>query len=326
MGDATDLGSVEEYPHGSSNLPLGIKFLNMSISQKVKELIADPQKLTYFFLGVYLLLITYLIFKDGFYLGLDIIFLTLFAGTLIIGKGIIFLKDWIPFVLMFFGYEAMRGIADDLNQQVHISEMIKADRFLFGQLPTVSLQNLLWNSNSLSWYDIIFFFFYLSHFWFIFLIGFIIWARKRKHFKFFSWGFLILCLLGFITYLLFPAMAPWDASRRQYIEGVERLLMEIGKDLKLGGAITILYKWIGPNEVAAMPSLHAAWVWFAFLFLVYFFGKKAFPIFIFPLGLFFTLVYFGEHYVIDILAGLFYASFVFWLMQNFANFKPKVIF
>lgn len=51
----------------------------------------------------------------------------------------------------------------------------------------------------------------------------------------------------------------------------------------------------GPNEVAAMPSLHMAWNWFASLFLVLIFGKRLLPIFIMPLGLGFSLVYLGEH-------------------------------
>lgn len=180
----------------------------MTIFQKINIFLSDPSRFAYLILGVYLLIITGFIFKSGIVFGLDIVFVLFFFGALFIRRGPSFLKDWFPFLLMFFAYEAMRGIADDLAKSVHIFEMIKTEYFLFGQLPTIFLQTHLWKNNSLSWYDITSFFFYLSHFWFIFLVGFIIWLKKRDYFKAFSWSFLILCGFGFLTYLLFPAMPP----------------------------------------------------------------------------------------------------------------------
>jgi len=285
--------------------------------KKIDKFIRDPRQFPYLFLVIYFLAITWANLKYGIYFGLDTIFILFFFAAIIIGRLRTFLRDWIPFVLMFFGYEAMRGIADNLNQSVHIFEMIKADQLLFGQLPTVFLQKHLWHPDSLHWYDILSFFFYLSHFWFVFLSGFIIWLKKREYFKIFSWGFITLSALGFITYLLFPAMPPWDAGEQGYIEKADRLLMDIGRKLNLGEVITIVYRWIDPNEVAAMPSLHAAWAWFTSLFLVYTFGKKLLPVFILPFGLSFSLAYLGEHYGVDILAGIFYAFVVFWLFKKF---------
>ncbi len=289
----------------------------MKVLRKIKVAWENPYELSYLFLATYLLVATAVIFKFGLYSGLDIIFLIFFIGALIIGKYLVFLRDWLPFLLMFFGYEMMRSVADNLTQSVHTWEMIKADAFLFGQIPTVSLQANLWQPNSLLWYDIAAYFFYISHFWFIFLVGFIIWFKKRSHFKAFSWSFIILNTLGFITYLLFPAMPPWMASNYQYVEGINRLLIDIGNKLHFSGIFTFLYKIISPNEIATMPSMHAAWAWFASLFLVYIFGKKLWPIFIIPVGLGFSLVYLGEHYVIDILLGIIYATLGFWVGKRF---------
>lgn len=289
----------------------------MAISQKINNFLNNPQNFTYLILGIYFSIITGLIFKSGIVLGLDVVFILFFFAALFIGKWKFFLKDWFPFLLMFFAYEAMRGIADNLAKSVHIWEMIRADHFLFGQLPNVFLQTHLWKDGSLFWYDIAGFFFYLSHFWFVFLVGFIIWLKKRDYFRAFSWSFLILCGFGFITYLLFPAMPPWMASSYGYIGEVERLLLEVGRGLNLGAALTVFYAWIGPNEVAAMPSLHMAWSWFASLFLIHIFGKKLLPIFIMPLGLGFSLVYFAEHYVIDLIVGIFYAFFAFFIGKKF---------
>jgi membrane-associated phospholipid phosphatase len=295
----------------------------MNFKQKIKEIISNPQEVSYIFLGIYFLIIAFFIFKRGLNLKLDMIFFTFFLGTLLLGKTKNFLKDWLPFILVFFGYEAMRGIADDLNANVHVWEMIKADTFLFGQIPSAFLQSKLWHPEYLSWYDFAGFFIYLSHFWYSFIVGFIIWIKKREYFRTFSWGFMILCALGFLTYVLFPAMAPWDAANHNYITGVEKIFIPMVEKINLEKTVTIAYLWIGPNQVAAMPSMHSAWAWFSSLFLVYFFGRRFWPIFLYPLVLFFALVYMGEHYVVDVIAGVIYASFSFWFAKRFLNKEKR---
>jgi membrane-associated phospholipid phosphatase len=70
------------------------------------------------------------------------------------------------------------------------------------------------------------------------------------------------------------------------------------------------------NPTAAFPSLHAAFA----LFVVVFFWQRItkpwvrYMSLLFPLSMAWCLVYFGEHYVTDIVAGWAYvgASFWFW--------------
>jgi len=68
------------------------------------------------------------------------------------------------------------------------------------------------------------------------------------------------------------------------------------------------------NPTAAIPSLHAAFA----LFVVVFFWRRM-PnswwrglSLTFPLAMGLTLVYFGEHYVTDIVAGWLYVGGSFW--------------
>jgi membrane-associated phospholipid phosphatase len=60
-----------------------------------------------------------------------------------------------------------------------------------------------------------------------------------------------------------------------------------------------------------MPSLHAAWPFFASLYVVKVFGKKWLPIFIVPIMIAIATWYGAEHYVIDSLLG-FFLAFVFY--------------
>lgn len=87
----------------------------------------------------------------------------LFLGAVMLGQWKAFLRDWVPVVMLIFGYEFMRGIAGQMvNDQmqaegreiVHVQELIDADRALFGgTLPTHWLQDKLYVEGQVHWYD-----------------------------------------------------------------------------------------------------------------------------------------------------------------------------
>ncbi|MEM2518142.1 MAG: phosphatase PAP2 family protein, partial [Candidatus Bathyarchaeia archaeon] len=56
------------------------------------------------------------------------------------------------------------------------------------------------------------------------------------------------------------------------------------------------------------PSLHSAIPWLITLSAFKAWKKKALPILIFPVMVWFSAVYLGEHYVIDVAGGIFYAT------------------
>jgi hypothetical protein len=92
--------------------------------------------------------------------------------------------------------------------------MINADKFLFGGLPTIQLQSALFSSARLRWYDYVSVILYISHFVIPMVIAFIFWLYDRPLFKQFTFGFLVLSYMAFVTYIVFPAMPPWMAGRR----------------------------------------------------------------------------------------------------------------
>ncbi len=69
------------------------------------------------------------------------------------------------------------------------------------------------------------------------------------------------------------------------------------------------------NPVAALPSLHAAYPWLVLLFAVKFFGRPGLLFLAYNLALWFTVVYLGHHWVVDILAGMAWATVCFILIQ-----------
>jgi hypothetical protein len=109
--------------------------------------------------------------------------------------------------------------------------------------------------------------------------------------------------LGSLVYLAVPTAPPWWAAQEGRLPGARRIMVEVGERF-WGRLWRPLYDFLGGNPVAAMPSLHFATSVMAARML-----EEADPIAGFAgwayggtLGL--ALVHLGEHYVIDLVAGL----------------------
>lgn len=114
--------------------------------------------------------------------------------------------------------------------------------------------------------------------------------------------------LGLIAYWRFPTAPPWYAAQHDAMaEGatpeLRRMMVEYGEDL-WGPAWAPLFDFLAGNPLAAMPSLHFATSVMAAHLL-----SEASPVagalgwaYASTLGV--ALVYLGEHYVVDLVAGL----------------------
>jgi membrane-associated phospholipid phosphatase len=77
-----------------------------------------------------------------------------------------------------------------------------------------------------------------------------------------------------------------------------------------------IYDFIEPNQFAAFPSMHSALPWLITLFALKLGKWKALPILVFPFGVWFSAVYLGEHYVVDVLGGIAYATVAFLIAEK----------
>jgi membrane-associated phospholipid phosphatase len=110
--------------------------------------------------------------------------------------------------------------------------------------------------------------------------------------------------LGCALYFALPTAPPWWASEHGDTdpEEVRRIMVEVGEK-SWGPAWPILYDTLGGNPWAAMPSLHFATSLMAALLLAEAGGAEAALGWGYAAALGVALVYLGEHYVIDLLAG-----------------------
>ena len=77
-----------------------------------------------------------------------------------------------------------------------------------------------------------------------------------------------------------------------------------------------IYDFIQPNQFAAFPSLHSAFPWLIALYALKIGKAKTLPILVFPFGVWFSAVYLEEHYIVDVLGGVAYATLAFVLSEK----------
>jgi hypothetical protein len=211
-------------------------------------------------------------------------------------------------------------LIEEQHRTIHVTPMITADRWLFfGHLPTLWLQKKLYVPGTVHWYDVLAMVMYIMHFVFPLIFAFIVWIGNKRRFWEFSITFLLMSYLGFTLYLLYPAAPPWMASDWGVIHGVQLPFDQAYHALvpHQYDNFNMVQIWneAGGNPVAAMPSLHAAYPWITMLFAVKFFGKRGLLLIPYNMALWFAVVYLGDHYVIDIIAGIALATTTFVVMQ-----------
>lgn len=198
-----------------------------------------------------------------------------------------YLALWGAWLAFNTGYGVLRGFGDNLSAPHGIAHIETA---LFGGNVPGELQSLLY-ARDLAWLDYLS---YLGHgVWFGLPFGFgaaLMLTERERLLEFLAWT-TVAAYLAVAVFLVFPVRPPWMEP------GVERVLMV----RNFGG-----YADIDNNPFAAFPSLHAGlpaamalffWMrtqklrWCAWLLIAY------------TAWISFAVVYMGEHWVLDVLAG-----------------------
>jgi membrane-associated phospholipid phosphatase len=224
-----------------------------------------------------------------------------------------FPRDWWPVLLGLIIYWLTRGLTDEVGLPVHITMPIRFDEWigsLFGsggRTPTEVLQDawcgdLCLRTTEARWYDLFFSTVYASHFLTGLTLAAVLWTRNRAEWVLWMRRYLSINFAALVIYVLYPMAPPWMASQDGYMGEVHRITSRGWSDIGLSRANMVL-QGMG-NQTAAMPSLHAG-----VTFLVAFYGiwrlrtPLRWLLLLYPLAMSTALVYFAEHYVIDVLAG-----------------------
>jgi membrane-associated phospholipid phosphatase len=216
-------------------------------------------------------------------------------------------------VLQMWAYVATYEMPNDdpaaLERRVRVAYPVRVDRALGrGTTPTLRLQRALGTPGRFTaWEKALVW----SHWlWFLFPHGTVVFLLLRHRDRFPRGAAQVYATfdLGLIGYWAVPTAPPWYAARKGLMADgrtpeLRRMMVEYGEHF-WGTRWTSLYGVLGGNPLAAMPSLHfATSVTSAHLLAET--GRGAGLVgwaYVATLGV--ALVYLGEHYVVDLAAGL----------------------
>lgn len=248
--------------------------------------------------------------------------------------------DFVPFAAVLIAYDYLRGASYQLGMPTWWHPQIDVDRLLFfGTVPTVWLQEQLRHPDP-RWWDIVVALCYHSFFLLPYVTAGVLWWRSRRAFYQWTIRFVALSFVAFGIFCLTPAAPPWAAARctAEQVESkpsepacmYESIAREDGGilepmddpregaparitristrglgEIHLSGAQQLVEKGQATaNPVAAVPSLHLGGTMLFVLFMWNRVRKPWWPVLaLYPVLMTFSLVYAGEHYVSDCLAG-----------------------
>ncbi len=198
--------------------------------------------------------------------------------------------------------------------RVHIDYPIDIDRVLgLGELPTMRLQRAFARTHPATgapvWRTVDRVLVWAHWVWFIVPHGSLVYILVRHPQRFTRAAVMTYATfdIGASFYWLFPTAPPWYAASlarggHRGEQHVRRLMVEYGEHF-WKGRWDSLYSVFGGNPLAAMPSLHIATSVMAALLLAEASPAAGVLGFSYAATLTVALVYLGEHYVVDLLAG-----------------------
>lgn len=232
-----------------------------------------------------------------------------------------FILGFSIFIFFWIIFDFMKAFPNYVYQAVHIEDLYNAEKKCFGvqQGEVVLTPNEYWSANHTTWLDVLTGFFYLS--WVPVPLGFaaFLFFKNRKWFLQFSLTFLLVNIMGFVIYYVYPAAPPWYIQEYGFV-------FEAGTPGNTAGLSRFdayfdvsIFKSLyekSSNVFAAMPSLHSAYP-----LIVLYYGWKIRLKWInlifatIMLGIWFSAVYTSHHYVLDVLAGMVCAITGIWLFS-----------
>jgi len=287
------------------------------------------ERLLFLTVGAYAALVVFLMIDRGVSITPDVLAVAFGLVAVFLGRPLLFLRDWIPFVILFLAYELMRGIADNAGFPVHVADVISLERTIaLGHLPSQILQDIFDPTHGVNGWTILATIVYMLHFVLPIATAFLLWLWRREIFYRYVAAFIVLSMAGFVTFVLLPVAPPWMAAQDGFLNGASGrpliAYLKPGAFTDLANALGFNGSWlttyafydINPNGVAAFPSLHAAYPFLSFLVLRLAFGRVGWIAF----GYFglasFSIILTGDHYLVDVIGGVIYASIAYVLVAR----------
>ncbi|WP_121356134.1 phosphatase PAP2 family protein [Flavisolibacter nicotianae] len=221
-----------------------------------------------------------------------------------------FILGFSIFIVYWIIFDYMKAFPNYRYNEVHIASLYHAEKGLFGinWHNGVLTPNEFFARNVSMAMDIAAGLFYLCWVPVPLIFASVMFFKNRNAFFQFSLTFFLVNLIGFIGYYIYPAAPPWyvAANGFDFHAATPGNTAGLGRFDHLFGISVFKNLYAKSSNVfAAMPSLHAAYMMIVLFYGLKFRLKAWNALFVvIMLGIWFSAVYSGHHYILDILAGM----------------------
>jgi membrane-associated phospholipid phosphatase len=230
----------------------------------------------------------------------DYLLLLLAPIALMAGRFRAWLKDWVPFIALLLLWEGMRSVAYRFAAGgVHWGNLRPELLLFHGQLPGIALQQLAASAHLAGLADRAATAVDLLHFPATLSLALVIWLSARDQFLRYSAAFFATAVAALIVFALLPTAPPWYAAEHGLIHGLRHVMIDV-----MPVRWSAYYGSLDPNPVAADPSLHSALPFLGYLALRALWPRLAWVALAWCGLVWLCVVYLGEHYVLDVVAGV----------------------
>ncbi len=236
----------------------------------------------------------------------------LFFAALASRRGTQFMRDWAIFLSLVVLFDYIRGLIFALityfELPVYMNYAIELELLLGGgKMVPILFQDLVRGLAIAPVLDRFFVVVHSSHFLVFLFLGLMVWLLRPDGFNKYKLSMLTLMYAGALVYFVVPTVPPWMASAQfGVIPPVAHTAATI-----YNTSVPTLQKALDVNPIAAMPSLHAAFPTLCCLIAIYHFRRRAWPMVFYALLIFVAIIYLGEHYLVDVIAGVFHGAAVY---------------
>jgi membrane-associated phospholipid phosphatase len=221
-----------------------------------------------------------------------------------------FILGFAVFVVFWILFDSMKAFPNYNFNTVHIKSLYDAELNLFG-IPVANktiTPNEYWHIHQHTAIDVLSGIFYLCWMPVPLIFAGYLFYTDRMLFLRFALTFLLVNLIGFVVYYIYPAAPPWYVQIYgfDFDPNIPGNTAGLGRfDAYFNSSIFASLYAKSSNVFAAMPSLHAAYP-----VVVLYFGlknKMGLVNIVFGLvaiGIWFSAIYSNHHYILDVLAGI----------------------
>jgi membrane-associated phospholipid phosphatase len=217
----------------------------------------------------------------------------------------LFLREWVPLIVILLSYEALQGMAGSTS---NILNLFPYDKMLWSINLTGTIQQIFYSKLVTD----ITLMFYSLHFYLVIVASVVLWLFRRPLFSRYAVAITITSYVSLLVFALYPTAPPWySGAACNLVNLVSPCSLSATTGISAAGSappvisqLVHINNLVESDKFAAFPSLHAAYITLFCAFMVKFKRKLIFAMIPLEFGVLFATLYLGQHYVIDLIAGV----------------------